>query len=379
MSRYNSSIIRLIFFILIIPAGCHPSGEFNVDENPDLVDKKATRKTRALFLNLKNMAGQGILVGHQDDLAYGVGWKDQADRSDIKDVTGDYPAVFGWDISKLGQREFNIDTVDFEKMKEWIKQGFRWGGVATIGWHMDNPVTGGDSWDKTPAVFSILPGGIHHETYKSKLDLFAEFLDDLKVGLWTKIPIIFRPFHEHTGNWFWWGRGNTTAEEYKMLWKFTVEYLRDKKGIHHLLYAYSTDVFNSEEDYLEFYPGDDYVDIIAYDDYRNIRSAEARTEFVQRLKMLVCIARERNKIAALSETGLEKIPVNDWYTEVLLKGIMEDDETRQIAYVLLWRNANPGHHYAPFAGHSSEGDFLEFYRDPFTLFIKDLPDMYRLP
>lgn len=349
------------------------------DGSSGLVDKKATRKTRALFINLKHIAGKGILLGHQDDLAYGVSWKDQPDRSDIKEVCGDYPALFGWDVSKIGQRPYNIDSVDFEKMKDWIKEGFRMGGVISISWHMDNPVTGGDSWDNTSAVYSILPGGENHEKYKRKLDLFAEFLDDLKIGFWNRVPVIFRPFHEHTGNWFWWGRGNASAAEFKELWKFTVHYLRDEKKIHHILYAYSTDVFNSGEDYLEFYPGDDFVDIIAYDDYHNIRNTESRPEFVKRLKMLVKMAEERGKVAALSETGLEKIPVDHWFTEVLLSGIQENVMTRQISYVLLWRNANPGHHYAPFIGHPSETDFVKFYQEPYTLFLEDLTDMYRLP
>ena len=369
-------ILILIAIVILI---LNPGPEVNADGSSGPADQKATRKTRALFMNLKDIAGKGILLGHQDDLAYGVGWKDQPGRSDIKDVCGDYPALFGWDVSKLGQQPFNIDSVEFEKMKNWIKQGYRRGGLISISWHMDNPVTGGDSWDKTPAIYSILPGGEHHEEYKQKLDLFAEFLDDLKVGLWTKIPVIFRPFHEHTGNWFWWGRGNATAEEFKTLWKFTVEYLRDERKIHHVLYAYSTDVFNSEEDYLEFYPGDEYVDIIAYDDYRNIRNSENRSEFVKRLKMLVRIAENHGKVAALSETGLEKIPVDDWFTEVLLNGIREDVITSRISYVLLWRNANTGHHYAPFKGHSSESDFLKFYQDPYTLFMTDLPNMYRYP
>lgn len=371
-----SPLIILIAIVILI---LYPGPEVKAEGSPGPVDQKATRKTRALFMNLKDLAGKGMLLGHQDDLAYGVGWKDQPDRSDIKDVCGAYPAFFGWDVSKLGQRPFNIDSVDFEKMKNWIKQGYRLGGVISISWHMDNPVTSGDSWDRTPAIYSILPGGEHHEEYKGKLDMFAEFLSELKVGPWTKIPIIFRPFHEHTGNWFWWGRGNTTAEEFKTLWKFTVEYLRDERKIHHILYAYSTDVFNSEEDYLEFYPGDEYVDIMAYDDYRNIRNSENRPEFVKRLKMLVKLAENHGKVAALSETGLEKIPVNDWFTEVLLNGIKEDVITRRISYVLLWRNANTGHHYAPYKGHSSESDFLKFYQDPYTLFMTDLPNMYKYP
>ena len=50
-----------------------------------------------------------------------------------------------------------------------------------------------------------------------------------------------------------------------------------------------------------------------------------------------------------------------------------------LAYVLLWRNARPNHHYAPFSGHSSADDFIKFHRDPYTLFTGDLPKMYKLP
>ena len=46
-----------------------------------------------------------------------------------------------------------------------------------------------------------------------------------------------------------------------------MDYLRDEKGLHNLLFAYSTDVFTEEENYLEHYPGHEYVDVLGYDDY----------------------------------------------------------------------------------------------------------------
>ena len=75
------------------------------------------------------------------------------------------------------------------------------------------------------------------------------------------IPVIFRPFHELNGSWFWWGGKNCTPEEIKQLYRFTVAYLRDQKNVHNLLYAYNTDRFTTKEDYLERYPGDEWVDI----------------------------------------------------------------------------------------------------------------------
>lgn len=363
---------KLIVFIGVLTIQISSYGQVSP------IDSNSTKKTKALYANLKEISGKGVLFGHQDDLAYGVGWKNEKGRSDVKDVSGSYPALYGWDVSKLGV-EINIDSVGFQNMKSWIKEVYKKGGVNTISWHMDNPVTGGDSWDNTPAVYSILPGGEKHEFYKQRLDLFADFLNDLKVGFGTKIPIIFRPFHEHTGAWFWWGKGNCTKEEYVALWQFTVKYLRDEKGIHHLLYSYSTDQFNSKEQYLEFYPGDEFVDIIAFDDYHSIKQIETKDQLAYRLRTVVELAESKNKVAAFSETGMEKVPIDDWFTEILLEGIMSDDVGKRIAYVMVWRNAWPSHHYAPYPGHPSAPDFIKFRKDPYTIFAEDLPNMYKYP
>ena len=373
----TSRLKELKYLLFIVLIACSQSKDSNTNISFEPIDTEATSQTKALFRNLRTISKEGILFGHQDDLAYGVYWKNENGRSDVKDASGSYPAVFGWDVSKLGQRPFNIDSVDFEKMKGWIKEAYLMGGINTISWHMDNPVSNGDSWDVTPAVYSILPGGEKHQWYIDKLDLFVDFLSDLNVD-GVQIPIIFRPFHEHTGNWFWWGRGNCTSEEFTALWQFTVNYLKEEKDVHHLLYAYSTDRFQSEDDYLEFYPGDEYVDILAYDDYHSIKTKEDRPELVRQLKTIVILAEKRGKIAALSESGFETIPVEDWWTSVLLEGLISDTTARKIAYCMIWRNAWPNHHYAPFKGHPSAPDFKKFKEDPFIFFVDELPiDMYK--
>ncbi len=347
------------------------------------VDPNATKQVKALYANLLEMSGRNILFGHQDDLAYGVGWKDWPEnRSDVKDVCGNYPAVFGWDIGKLGKRDKNIDTVRFSAMKNWMLEAYKMGGVNTVSWHLDNFVTDGDSWDVGENVVeAILPGGSHHEAYRARLDVLADFFKSLEKGfLFFKhdIPIIFRPFHEHTGHWFWWGQPHCTPEQYKELWRFTVEYLRDDKEVHNLLYCYSTDVFKDKQHYLECYPGDDYVDILGFDNYRDVRPENDPTELTRQLQLLVEMAEERGKVAALTETGLERIPEEDWWTGRLLRYIKADPVAARIAWVLVWRNARPSHHYAPYPGHGSAADFVEFCKDPLILMEGRLPKMYKL-
>src|ERR1700748_1084331 len=135
-------------------------------------DKKATKETVALYHNLKKLLSEGIMFGHQDDLAYGAEWKYEPGRSDIKDVTGDYPAIYGWELGRIEiDHPVNLDSVPFDKIKEFIREAYDRGGVITISWHLNNPLTGKTAWDPAPgSVASILPGGAKNELYKSWLD-----------------------------------------------------------------------------------------------------------------------------------------------------------------------------------------------------------------
>jgi mannan endo-1,4-beta-mannosidase len=353
-----------------------------------LIDQKASHETKALYANIQTLSRDAIMFGHQDGDAYGVGWTALEGGSDVKDVTGSYPAVHGWDIGRIETgSKVNLDSVDFEYMLKCIQATYSRGGVTTISWHINNPVTKGDSWDKTPAVHDILPGQKLHASYVAQLDLVADFLNRCKSGS-THIPIIFRPWHEHNGNWFWWGKGNASEADYISLWKFTVQYLRDTRELHHLIYAFSPDASRLDEadlmgSYLYAYPGDDYVDLLGLDDYRdvgikwNIKSPKKqRADLLRVLQVVSDHAKAKRKVAALTETGLESITNPNWFTDVILKPLKETPSIN-LAYVLVWRNDNPKHHYAPYKSHPSVPNFLEFFNDPYTLFESDLKGLYQ--
>lgn len=343
------------------------------------IDKQATKETVNLYRNLKKLLNKGIMFGHQDDLAYGVGWKYIRGKSDVKEVTGDYPAVFGWELGRLEtDQAVNIDSVPFDKMKGFIADSYNKGGVITVSWHLNNPLTGKTSWDPAPGtVASILPGGEKHVLYKSWLDKVATFITDLKGKNGEMIPVIFRPFHELNGNWFWWGEKYCTPDEYKQLYRFTVSYLRDTKNLHNLLYAYNTDRFGSKEEYLEKYPGDEWTDVIGFDIYQRQKGEAGNAQFVKdtgkMLAMLEEIATERNKIPALTEFGFGQVPDSTWWTNVLWKAL----EKHKISYALAWRNAGAkpsgeNEYYLPYKGQVSEEDFRRFYKLPLTLFQKEV-------
>jgi len=335
-----------------------------------LIDNNATNETKALYYNLKEISKKQIMYGHQDDMAYGVGWWNIEGRSDVKEVCESYPAVFGWELGNLGQ-ERSLDSVLFTDIQKWIIKAYNMGAVNTISWHMENPVTGKNGWDQTPAVKNILPGGDKHKYYKEQLKTFAQFNSALVNANGVQIPIAFRPFHEHNGSWFWWGKKECTVDEYKALWKFTVQYLRDSLNIHNLIYIYSPDgQFN---DYLERYPGNEFVDILGVDYYFSGKLNEKSIhQFINTLTELTTSAKSRNKIAVLSETGYESIKDSLWHTKAILNPIKKNKSKIQLAYMLTWRNANVKHHFAPYPAHASASDFKKFYKDPYTLFANDL-------
>jgi len=356
------------------------------------VDKKATAQTVALYKNLKKMSGKKILFGQQDVTAYGVDRNDPVKEfCDIKDVTGQYPALYGWDIGHI-KDSCNVDGVPFNKIERLIKEAYSRGGVISISWHENNPAGTGAVNDLTPAVKRILPGGDKHKEFTNLLNLVGQFFLKLKDKDGKPIPIIFRPYHEHNGDWFWWGKNNCTEQEYAALFRFTVEYLRDTLNVHQLLYAISPDRSRMnpatfEKDILYAYPGDDYIDILGIDNYWDVgRSSEYEKNksqatldslFISSLKALVKIAGQKNKIAALTETGNNGLKAQDWFTKRILSPIKNDPQARKIAWILIWRNASKEHFYAPYPGHQSSQDFINFMNDEMILFENKLPKMYK--
>lgn len=351
------------------------------------VDKKATKETIRLYQNLMKLKDQGFMFGHQDDLAYGVNWKYESGRSDIKDVTGDNPAIYGWELGHLEiDAMVNLDSVPFDKMKQFIRDAYNRGAAITISWHLNNPLTGKSAWDPAPGtVASILPGGNKNSLYKSWLDKVASFMLDLKGKNGEYIPVIFRPFHELNGSWFWWGKNNCTKEEVIQLYRLTETYLRDIKNVHNLLYAFNTDRFASPEEYLQRYPGDDYVDIIGFDIYQKgdiLDNDKFINELDRSLTTLETIATQKNKIPALTEFGFNSIPNNKWWTGVFFKAI----ENHVIAYVLAWRNAGQKskediEYYVPYKGQQSAADFKKFSKHKKVFFENKIRQqkLYNIP
>jgi mannan endo-1,4-beta-mannosidase len=337
-------------------------------------DDKLTPPARYLYDQMRLLYNTGIMFGHQDDLAYGLGWKNEPGRSDVKSVTGSYPAVFGWDLGHIElDSANNLDSVPFNRIKLYIKRAYQFGGINTISWHLNNPVNGKSAWDTSENIVSqIIPGGKYHQKYISYLNKVAAFLNDLRGPHHELIPILFRPFHEQTGSWFWWGENHCSAADYKALWRFTVNYLRNTKKLHNLLFVFSSSKFNSAKHYLKRYPGDGYVDVMGFDTYSKPQEYDYVQTVDKQLFDLQKIAQRYHKIAALTETGNITIPQANWWTNTLLPMLLK----YRLSYVLVWRNARLSHYYAPFPGQISEADFKLFYKNKKIIFLDRLKSIH---
>lgn len=360
----------LIMAVMLASCSLRPDNTINP------ADQSATDETRLLLNRMYELRNNGIMFGHQDDLAYGIGWIAPEGKSDVYQVCGDYPAVFGWDLGHLETGSaYNLDSVPFSSMKAFAVQVNSKGGINTFSWHLNNPMNDSSAWNYTTrgTVRSILPGGEKHEKYTLWLDKVALFFLDLKDEEGKPIPVIFRPFHEQSGDWFWWGAKHCSAGEFTNLWRFTFNYLTKTKQVHNLLFAFSpSDNFRNTSDFLERYPGNEYVDLIGFDIYQmpDQDNSKFAGKLKQKLVILSDVASLHNKLPALTEIGYEQIPHPTWWTEVLWPSLNDS----RISYALFWRNAanRPNHYYAPYPGQQSEKDFIEFYKLPETLFSKDI-------
>ena len=372
-----------------------------------LSDKNATDKTKKLYTNLMTLAGTGTMFGAQMPTTHGINYTSSwtaetydTNRSDTKDLTGSHPALCGWEIGHIeNDSSINLDGTSFEKIRAHIIAAYERGAVNTISWHCNNPVTDGryDDTSDNP-IQSILPGGSHHDKFLSWLDKAAAFFLSLKSKDNSLIPIIFRPWHEHTdnarGTGFWWSVGNNSNDSYRLLWQMTFEYLTINKGVHNLIWAYSPDLHHmcwnevglDKHVYMNAWPGDGYVDILGLDAYHTSYS-----NFDISAADVVChaasLAEDKGKLFAITETGLSNnnpghykyLHDSSWWTNRLYPLIKDIP----VSYVMVWRNdgypVDGGfpEYFNAFPGSYSTEDFLDFVGKNDILLENDLPSLYQ--
>lgn len=335
--------------------------------------KQETNKTSAeqLLERMRKIQEKGYMCGHHDDPFYGLQWEWDADRSDILETVGDYPAIMSFDLGgiEMGD-EKNLDSVPFARIREELVKHHLKGGIVTISWHPRNPVTGGNAWDTSDSlvVRKILSEEPHKSKFKTWITRVGDFLKTLKTEDGTPVPIIFRPWHEGNGSWFWWGYNWCSDEEFLGLWNTLQDYLNEE-GLDNLLWSYSTNLDGSwtEERYMKRYPGNDRIGLIGEDSYQWGTEEDFIKQLTADMEFLQEFSAKNNKTFALTECGYKNIPDSTWWTRVL-KPIMDQ---YPINYFLMWRNYKE-EYFGPDPDQQSADDFKKLYEAENTLFLQDL-------
>ncbi len=351
-----------------------------------IVDPDATAATRSLFTYLDDVRGEQVLVGHQHTTSFGltIGEADGT-TSDVQNTYGDFPALFGWDtlILRGDERPGTHDATTEQNIAafaDYIEKAHAIGSVQTISAHVENFVTGGSFYDTSgDTLRAVLPGGAKNAELNAYLDDIATLAGQIRDEDGELIPIVFRPWHENAGSWFWWGAAFGSPGEYKELFRYTVEYLRDVKGVSNFLYSFSPGggFGGNAETYLRTYPGDEFVDVLGLDTYDATGSQAFLDGLVADLAMIADLADEKGKVSAYTEFGVTGgvgtagSSPEAWFTKVLA-AIAADPQASRTAYMQTWANFDAGQHFVPVGDDALVADFQAFVDDPYTAMSSEL-------
>ncbi|MGN0853423.1 MAG: SGNH/GDSL hydrolase family protein [Kiritimatiellia bacterium] len=231
-------------------------------------------------------------------------------------------------------------------------------GIPVFSWHLDHPCTTNgfpQAWyrfkckEHRNLVKDILDGteypcGQHRQWgraqnapaksprdwYFARMDQVARFLNRLIDDNGERIPVILRYQHEMDGSWFWWGDTWCTPAEFIAFSRLTADYLRAACGRENLLFAYTPDRTwkelgtegDGQHNFLSWYPGDAYVDVLGFDDYsigkgKDLAGQNANfAETLRKLRLVSDFARQHGKVMGITETGC-KDAHDDFWTRLL--------------------------------------------------------------
>ena len=280
----------LFDYITVSPASAL---EVNTNVSDKLINPNATAETQKLMTYLTSIYGKNILSGQ---FAYTTKY---TEIDAIYKETGKYPAIIGLDFSDYSPSRVALGCnpgQDTEKAIEYWKDG----GISTFCWHWASPIGGATDANKwgtfytehTTYDLSVAMNDHTSEEYTTLIRDIDAIAVQLKKLQDAGVPILWRPLHEASGGWFWWGAKG--PEPYKELWKLMYDRLTNYHGINNLIW-----VWNAQD--AEWYPGDEYVDIIGEDIYAAKQDYDSQANgFIKAMGYTT----STDKMITLSENGV---------------------------------------------------------------------------
>lgn len=264
------------------------------------VNPKSDPCARALLADLYSLQGRRVLSGQHNTPRELSFYSDQAEE-----IGGRYPAVWGQDFGFAADGD--MDGMNFRQavVDEAVRQHAA-GSVITLMWHAQRPTEDGpatftgsicagplgeDDWSEM-----LTPGTEVHGRWCRQVDEVAEFLAQLHDA---NVPVLWRPYHEMNGNWFWWG-GRPGEGGYAELYRMLYDRLTILHGLDNLVWVFNP---NARRDnampYEDYYPGHAVVDVLAADVYGNAYGQDSYGEL---------LALAEGRPIALGEVGVMPTP-----------------------------------------------------------------------
>ncbi|MBR5320548.1 MAG: mannan endo-1,4-beta-mannosidase A and B [Clostridia bacterium] len=245
MRFIKKTIAILLAFAMLCLCGCMGEKEYT------LSNANASENAKKLYEYICQTYGNAIISGQQEST-----WVDgeQYEFEYIHEHTGKYPAIRGLDYM----------NDDFEGVNRRAVEWYEKGGIVSICWHCGSDFSG--SWDECKETDvkdwgkALTEGTDEYNALIEGMDKGAKALKELQE---KDVPVLWRPFHELDGDWFWWSRGG--AENFRKLWILMYDRYTNYWGLDNLIWVLGYS--HKNEMYKEFYPGDNYVDIAGADSY----------------------------------------------------------------------------------------------------------------
>ncbi len=213
------------------------------------------------FYSLSDKTENRILSGQFTNFGDGSNLKIMRQ---IHDATGQWPALMGTDYADFPRGSITTKIPNAAAIEYW-----RQGGLVHVMAHMYNPANpkGGGLRDRGVDIADVLKEGTDtHKRWMTQLDQIADGLLELKAA---GVVVLWRPFHEMNGGWFWWGAQK--PESFIAVWRHMFDYFSDVKGLDNLLWVYGP---NHGDKTAAYYAGDDFVDLVGLDAYTDFLDPE---------------------------------------------------------------------------------------------------------
>lgn len=290
-----------------IASGSSAAVEFNISDKP--VDAKASDAAKKVYTFLRDNFGKktvsGIMTG---DMTTANG--DVTKHEDVQAVykaSGKYPALVGFDfMNATGKEEETSWYKDYTNASiELAKDLYKRGGIPAFTWHWRDPSRTTNAFyannqDQTPCTFKISSAMNADGSWNTSSSAYKNIIKDIHTIAdyflalqQSGIACIFRPLHEASGGWFWWGTDG--AERCAKLYQLIVDEMTGVKGVHNVIWVWNPCTVNDKD----WNPGESYYDVIAIDIYNNNFDYSSNYAAFDKLKTLS----EGKKLIALSENG----------------------------------------------------------------------------